>query len=48
MNNIGNYKKRFFNLMESTMGDVKPLVNESTVEFTDLIGKTVIFRPVEI
>ncbi len=28
MNNIEQYKKRFFNLMESTMGDVKPLINE--------------------
>ena len=25
MNNIENYKKRFYNLMESTMGDVRPL-----------------------
>jgi hypothetical protein len=28
MNNIKQYKKRFFNLMESSMGDVKPLINE--------------------
>ena len=28
MNNIEKYKERFFNLMESTMGDVKPLINE--------------------
>jgi hypothetical protein len=28
MNNIEQYKQRFFNLMESTMGDVKPLINE--------------------
>lgn len=36
MNNIGNYKKRFFNLMESTMGDVKPLIveNNGTVDIT--------------
>ena len=39
---------RFKSLLESKLGNVKPLVNESTVEFTDLIGKTVIFRPVEI
>jgi len=39
---------RFKTLLESKLGDVKPLVNESTVEFTDLIGKTVIFKPVEI
>lgn len=28
MNNIEQYKKRFFNLMESTIGDVKPLLTE--------------------
>jgi hypothetical protein len=28
MNNIEQYRKRFFNLMESTMGDVKPLISE--------------------
>lgn len=28
MNNINEYKKRFYNLMESTMGDAKPLINE--------------------
>jgi hypothetical protein len=28
MNNIEQYKKRFYNLMESTMGDAKPLINE--------------------
>jgi hypothetical protein len=28
MNNIVNYKKRFFSLMESTMGNVKPLITE--------------------
>ena len=27
MKNINDYKKRFYNLMESTMGDVKPLIN---------------------
>lgn len=30
MKNINNYKKRFFNLMESTMGDVKPLIMEQS------------------
>lgn len=30
--NIEQYKKRFYNLMESTMGDVKPLINEGTPE----------------
>ena len=28
MKNINEYKKRFYNLMESTMGDVKPLISE--------------------
>ena len=28
MTNINDYKKRFYNLMESTMGDVKPLIME--------------------
>ncbi len=27
--NVEQYKKRFYNLMESTMGDVKPLITES-------------------
>ena len=29
MNNIDQYKERFYNLMESTLGDVKPLLNEA-------------------
>jgi len=28
MNNIEQYKNRFFNLMESTIGDVRPLITE--------------------
>ena len=28
MNNINQYKKRFYDLMESSMGDVKPLIDE--------------------
>ena len=28
--NIEQYKRRFFNLMESTIGDVKPLITEQT------------------
>jgi hypothetical protein len=28
MNNIEQYKKRFYNLMESTMGDVRPIISE--------------------
>jgi hypothetical protein len=27
--NVKNYKNRFFSLLESEMGDVRPLVNES-------------------
>jgi len=30
MTNINEYKKRFYNLMESTMGDSKPLIKEDT------------------
>jgi|LakMenE18May11ns_1017448.scaffolds.fasta_scaffold9948256_2 hypothetical protein len=33
MNNIENYRKRFFNLMESTIGDVKPLISEQDPPF---------------
>jgi hypothetical protein len=29
MNNLNEYKKRFYNLMESTLGDVKPLIMEN-------------------
>ena len=32
MNTITDYKKRFFNLLESEMGDVKPLLNEQVTE----------------
>ena len=56
MNNIGNYKKRFFNLMESTMGDVKPLIveDDGTVDITahrescgqKLIGKQFSFTDI--
>jgi hypothetical protein len=31
MGNIENYKQRFYNLMESTMGDVKPLISEQNL-----------------
>lgn len=37
MRNIENYKKRFYLLMESEMGDVKPLISEDI--FSSLIGK---------
>jgi hypothetical protein len=30
MKNIEQYKSRFYNLMESTMGNVKPLIEQST------------------
>jgi hypothetical protein len=33
MDNIENYRKRFFNLMESTIGDVKPLISEQDPPF---------------
>jgi hypothetical protein len=41
MNKIEQYKNRFFNLMESTIGDVKPLINEQTENpfYTFLKGK---------
>lgn len=35
MANINEYKKRFENLMESTIGNVKPLLNESDVDFME-------------
>ena len=28
MSNIDSYKKRFYGLMESTMGDVRPILTE--------------------
>jgi hypothetical protein len=30
MKNINDYKKRFYNLMESTLGDVRPLIMEQS------------------
>lgn len=32
MKNLKDYKKRFYNLMESTIGDVKPLIAEQEVK----------------
>ena len=32
MNNLNEYKNRFYTLMESTMGNVKPLINEGPGE----------------
>jgi hypothetical protein len=47
MNNIEQYRKRFNMLIESSMGDVKPLINEQTTN--DLIGKTVnLYRDLEM
>jgi hypothetical protein len=38
MKDIEQYKKRFYNLMESTMGDAKPLINEqmNKIDLTSL------------
>jgi hypothetical protein len=36
--NIEQYKHRFFNLMESTIGDVKPLISEQTQPKEFIIG----------
>ncbi len=35
--NIENYRKRFYKLMESTMGDVKPLIVEQSENTNDMI-----------
>jgi len=32
MNNIEQYRKRFYNLMESTMGDVRPILSEQPTQ----------------
>jgi len=39
MNNINEYKKRFYNLMESTLGDVRPLISEQDDDVSDLERK---------
>ena len=39
MENIENYRKRFFNLMESTIGDVKPLISEQELPSLSSIRK---------
>jgi len=52
MSNIENYKKRFFILMESEMGDVKPLISEqvctlSQQEIDQVVRQTInYFSPV--
>ena len=38
MGNINEYKKRFYNLMESTLGDAKPLISEQA-DVSDLERK---------
>ncbi len=42
MNNIEKYRKRFNSLLESTMGDVRPLINEEfeTTGTTETSGST--------
>jgi len=35
MNNINQYKKRFYKLMESTIGDVKPLLYEQNFKIVE-------------
>lgn len=35
--NIENYRKRFYKLMESTMGDVKPLIVEQSENTNDMV-----------
>jgi hypothetical protein len=37
MNNLNEYKKRFNTLMESTIGDVKPLIVEQNLEYWDKV-----------
>jgi len=45
MENLKNYKNRFYNLMESTMGDVKPLVNEGDEMSEHITGGNTNARP---
>jgi hypothetical protein len=48
MDNLNEYKKRFYTLMESTMGNVKPLINEQKADYSSIYGKTVTFTPVKV
>jgi hypothetical protein len=49
MKNIEQYRNRFNSLLESTMGDVRPLISEvATNPLHELIGKTVKFEPISI
>lgn len=45
MKNIQNYKERFFNLMESKMGDVKPITEkrENVQELAPLVAGAAVF-----
>ena len=40
MKNINQYRNRFYNLMESTMGDVKPLINEDEMAGWSAVKKS--------
>lgn len=44
MKNINDYKKRFYNLMESTMGDVKPLLMEVYSPPGAIKGRSRVFK----
>ena len=48
MRTINEYKNRFYNLLESTVGNVKPLINENEDPYLDLYGKTVTFKSIEM
>lgn len=37
MNKLNNYINRFYNLMESKMGEVRPLINEQTNDYNEVI-----------
>lgn len=43
--NIEQYKNRFYNLMESTMGDVKPLITESETNKLEGFRLTDVYFP---
>jgi hypothetical protein len=46
MKNLNQYKKRFNQLMESQLGNVKPLISEEDEKdpYSDLYGKTVTYK----
>lgn len=43
--NVEQYRKRFYNLMESTMGNVKPLIKEETGPLDRLKIKNLNIKP---